>query len=520
MKKLSILILSVLLAIGCRTDKTEVEELQFLAEKTQAQINTYTLNESPTIDNDQFLGMNDPDGSWAVNRYAISDIFDLFLSDGFTVDYYVYDDVLSCYGELSQFCFVYDQLADNQLELRTNDPLDMTCDMQNAGAGDFVLRVNGNQVLDEGDTVAVTGRGNIFVTGTETPTLSYGRQTVTYAASQTLTSLECRGYVIYATGAATLTLNSIALGHEAWIYTVGATAVSVAPNAIDKIYLNGTALDDDDKITNTSTAGDWAHLTYLDGDGWYARTSTGWSDGGAGGGATNYALGANCMGAWRMNAANNETDISGEDGTLVETSGDIPTSVTVPPGYSGTSRDFGGIADTEYLAHAKDLSTDISGVDQHITVAAWIKVESSTTDMPIFNKYVSPGDQRQYRFRTESSDGSINFLLSSAGTSADGIATGATDVTGGGWFHVAGVYNDTDIRVYVNGVLDSNGADNPKAFTAGIYGSTAPFWIGAGVGEYFDGLIDQPIIFDRALSAAEILDLYNDGNEGEKGGND
>ena len=43
---------------------------------------------------------------------------------------------------------------------------------------------------------------------------------------------------------------------------------------------------------------------------------------------------------------------------------------------------------------------------------------------------------------------------------------------------------------------------------------------GGSNGQYFDGLIDQPIVFDRALSAAEVLNLYNDGIEGEQGGND
>jgi len=359
MKKLSILILSVLLAIGCGTlkhkpiEELSLEELQALAQKTEAQIITYPLNTTPVI-TDQFLAMDDPDGSWAVERFAISTIFDFFLSDGFTSDYYVYDDILSCLGEQSDFCFVYDELTSDQLELRTNNALDMTYDMQNAGAGDFVLRVNGNQVLDEGDTVAVTGRGNIFVTGTETPSLAYGRQTVTYAASQTLTSLECRGYVIYATGAATLTLNSIALGHEAWIYTVGDIEVSVAPNALDKIYLNGVALDDDDKITNTSTTGDKAYCFYYSGDGWYCETNTIWTDGGTASGATNYALDANCMGAWRMNSSTNETDVSGEGGTLIVASGTIPTSATVPSGYSGDSRDFES-ADTEYLSHASSV---------------------------------------------------------------------------------------------------------------------------------------------------------------------
>jgi len=158
--------------------------------------------------------------------------------------------------------------------------------------------------------------------------------------------------------------------------------------------------------------------------------------------------------------------------------------------------------------------------------AAWIRTESSTGDMAIVQKYNATGDERQYRFATESSGGTLRmFISASPGTSLSATAAGATDVCTGSWVHAAAVYNDTDIRIYVNGVLDSNEADNPMVYTSGINDGGDIFTIGVagGVGDfgqYFDGLIDQPVIFDRALSAAEILDLYNDGIEGEKGGND
>ena len=82
------------------------------------------------------------------------------------------------------------------------------------------------------------------------------------------------------TGAATITLPAVAEGMSVSIHTIGAIAVSVDPNASDKIWLDGTALDDGDKITNKSTSGDIAVLTYYSADGWHATTN-GWTDGGA-----------------------------------------------------------------------------------------------------------------------------------------------------------------------------------------------------------------------------------------------
>ena len=56
--------------------------------------------------------------------------------------------------------------------------------------------------------------------------------------------------------------------------------MSVDPVAADLLYLDGTALDDGDKITNASTAGDIATIQYYNATGAYASTN-GWTDGGA-----------------------------------------------------------------------------------------------------------------------------------------------------------------------------------------------------------------------------------------------
>ena len=101
-----------------------------------------------------------------------------------------------------------------------------------------------------------------------------------HATSHTLSAAECYGAVYYVTGAATLTLPAIAAGMSIRVVTIGAVAVSVKAGASDLIVLDGTALDDADKITNASTTGDEAVLTYRNATGWYASTNS-WTDGGA-----------------------------------------------------------------------------------------------------------------------------------------------------------------------------------------------------------------------------------------------
>ena len=239
-------------------------------------------------------------------------------------------------------------------------------------------------------------------------------------------------------------------------------------------------------------------------------------------GGIDYTADANCMGAWFMNNnGGNETDRSGEGGTLIQTSGTIPTSETVPSGYSGTSRDFES-GDTEYLEHANNLATDISGADQAITYAAWIKPEDNTSDtMHIISKYDNVNGSRQYSLIHATAANRFQCNISSDGNTYSS-ASGETPIDyDGSWMHVACVYDDTDIRLYVNGTLDENGIYNPAAFTAGIYAGNEEFRVGAEDDDnYFDGLIDEVIVFNRALEASEILEMYNSGIRGNTGGSD
>lgn len=95
---------------------------------------------------------------------------------------------------------------------------------------------------------------------------------------------EVYGGVIYVTGAATITLPAIAAGMSVSVVTIGAVAVSVDTNASDRMYLDGTALGDGDKATNTSTTGDMLVCTYESAAGWYCASGSPdgdhWTDGG------------------------------------------------------------------------------------------------------------------------------------------------------------------------------------------------------------------------------------------------
>lgn len=136
--------------------------------------------------------------------------------------------------------------------------------------------------VGDGSAVQCATDSEIHTTGESTS----GIYTITVAASCTI-GVDCdgtsrkvqRGGIVYVTGAATVTLDAIADGDSVTVITVGAVAVSVDSNASDKLWLNGTALDDGDKITNLSTSDNTAVCTYYSADGFWCKTDS-WTDGG------------------------------------------------------------------------------------------------------------------------------------------------------------------------------------------------------------------------------------------------
>ena len=75
------------------------------------------------------------------------------------------------------------------------------------------------------------------------------------------------------------------------------------------------------------------------------------------------------------------------------------------------------------------------------------------------------------------------------------------------WTHFTMTYDGVKIRSYINGVLQGSGQSK-----TGDMGTENLVYIGkrdSGTYQPFHGLIDEPMIFNRALSDSEIQQLYN-----------
>jgi hypothetical protein len=230
--------------------------------------------------------------------------------------------------------------------------------------------------------------------------------------------------------------------------------------------------------------------------------------------ATDYC--ASAVGCFLMEDATTETDRStGYINDLSVSSGDtIPQSTDKK--FGDYSRGSFNYSDAEYLYHADGLSTDINGSSARISIVSWGKTtyDGGDGNQSLVSKYNSGGSERQYNLlmMMNITNDPAWFLLSSNATAGITCA-GATNLETDTWYHIAGVYDGTDMRLYVNGRLDSNGSDNPKSHTAGIYNSNTQFRVGGDYSgfNYMRGYIDDVGIFNTALSSTDISAIYDYG---------
>lgn len=76
------------------------------------------------------------------------------------------------------------------------------------------------------------------------------------------------------------------------------------------------------------------------------------------------------------------------------------------------------------------------------------------------------------------------------------------------WTHVAYVYDGTAFTIYVDGVNDS------ISVVTTPYYEKRNLYLGSGYnsGDYFNGSMDEVLIFNRALSETELSALFTSGN--------
>lgn len=165
------------------------------------------------------------------------------------------------------------------------------------------------------------------------------------------------------------------------------------------------------------------------------------------------------------------------------------------------ARDFES-SNEDHIEVGDIAALNITG--DEVTLSAWIRVESFTSEMKILAKWSDSPAKFSYLL---SADGVGNNKVLFAVRGSTQVSTvGTTSMGTGTWFHLAGTYDGSNIRVYLNGI-----EENSNAVSGNIPSNNQPVRIGVGSGalteQPFDGNIGHCAIWDAGLTAGEIKSL-------------
>jgi len=201
---------------------------------------------------------------------------------------------------------------------------------------------------------------------------------------------------------------------------------------------------------------------------------------------------ANLKAYYRMESGALTTDSSASGYTLTNNN-----TVTNGTGVFGSCGDF-ELSSSQSLSIADASCPDLK-ISGSITCSAWINLESVGAGVQVVvGKVNGAGGYQIFLTNTY-----IQFYANSLTTNAT-VAKNMT-VNTGTWYHLVGVYDSVaqKLSIYVNGEATTVTASGSISTPAAV------FYIGRNdSGAYFDGLIDDVAIFNTALSADQIKELY------------
>ena len=208
-------------------------------------------------------------------------------------------------------------------------------------------------------------------------------------------------------------------------------------------------------------------------------------------------------GNWKLNesfGATSFADSSGNGNTGACSSGSCPT--TGVSGKTGTAASFNGTSSRITIPDSPGLRLN------QLTVAMWVYPKQVKTDyQPLVVKEDSSGAHRNYGLYIAPNSLQLRYSVWAGDCATRFGATSAGQLTLNAWNQVAFTYDGVAGRLYINGILDSS-------FTGGsasLCQAAVPVNIGMEMAAFqpFNGVLDDILLYNQALSAGTVASLYN-----------
>ena len=208
------------------------------------------------------------------------------------------------------------------------------------------------------------------------------------------------------------------------------------------------------------------------------------------------------VGYWTLNEKGNTAyDLSGNnnDGTI--------HGATLTNGVSGGALSFDGNGD--YVDCGSDSSLNIT---DEITIEAWVKLNGwppANDYANIVGKTGGSGGNNDFSYMIYVVESSHSIRPHVRESDGNIIWFDSTSINLNTWYHIVQVADGNNLRLYINGVEDSNSL---KPYDGTIKSIDGNVYIAHDTREeYFNGTIDEIRIYNRALTLAEIQQNFEAG---------
>jgi hypothetical protein len=202
-------------------------------------------------------------------------------------------------------------------------------------------------------------------------------------------------------------------------------------------------------------------------------------------------------------------DLSGNNTVITLSGSSVPVYSSSFKGvfsYASSSKQYIDVADSPQVK--------ITG---SISLCSWVLLSSvGTGNAGILGKFSGvPQNDRSYMVyhTTQINPKTFGFTINPDGTSPSNISvSGSTIPTLNRWYYVSATYvPSTNMILYVNAVRENI---RTTSVPASIFNSSVPAWLGVQYDSlnglyYLSGMIGQSLIYNRALSQAEIKYNYD-----------
>jgi hypothetical protein len=209
----------------------------------------------------------------------------------------------------------------------------------------------------------------------------------------------------------------------------------------------------------------------------------------------------NMIAYWQMDEGSGSivSDSSGNEhtGTVYEASW---TS-----GISSNALSFDGINDYVAISYDSDFAYTIGQDD--LTLSAWVYPHSkdSSESGAIYSDRAVGNDVVAVSMKVSSG----MFNVGGWSPTSDSYTVQASVPANNKWYLMTAVFDSSEVKLYIDGTLKSSASLSGVSLTNGGTGMMLGKHQGGSWSNYFDGIIDDVRIYNKALSSSEVAALCN-----------